>query len=51
MKSTTCGCQACAHEAARRIQFIVWILSLLPPEKIKAIPALRRMAARVSDLG
>ena len=29
----------------------VWIVSLLPPEKIKAIPALRRMPAHLSDLG
>jgi hypothetical protein len=34
---TTFGCQACAHEAARRIQFIGWILPLLPPEKMEAI--------------
>ena len=33
------------------VYLYVWIVSLLPPEKIKAIPALRRMAAHLSDLG
>jgi hypothetical protein len=50
MELSTRGCQAYAQQAARRIQFIVWIVSLLPAEKIEAIPALRRMPARLSDL-
>ncbi len=41
MELTTFGCQAYAQGAARRIQFIVWIGTLLPPSSSRARMALR----------